>query len=230
MDSFFGSTLNDDECDRIALMRITPELRGTESHLFTTKWFDYRHLHPTIATYYFAHCYIKSVRDIHAVTKDYQEAKIIKVLDHEDIFIPPIDVVPLDVSFWKSRQAADSIGVPYDFALSFTMNRAASRGWHVYPRPNQLYASELTLDIQDAWKERMRGSFQTAKNPRFQLKNFIGHIDQVSYQNWLLAQVAIRDSPSATLSRCMRECQLNAELALSKFSSTVVNEALSYST
>lgn len=225
---YFGSSLTTEECERIALLRIAPVYRETEAELFTLKWFDYRHLHPVKATYLFAHLYEKAIRDIHAKTKDYLEAKTLVVLDHKDIFRPPVDKMPLDFSFWRARQEMDRHGVRYDFGLDFLMNRAAARGWRVYPRPNQLYTEEAVLDVRDAWVKYRHAVMQTARNPRFKLDQFSGHPDQVSYHAWLLEECGRRESPVSSLSRCFRERHLSPEIAMPVFGDSVVREALRF--
>jgi hypothetical protein len=229
MKIFFGSDLTDADYDRIALLRIDPELRKEEPALFDTKWFDYRREHPTKMTYLFAHEYVQAVKDIHSKTSDVHEAKTLKVLDHEDIFIPN-DSMAIDVSFWKARQAADAQGVPYDFYLNFAMNRAANRGWHVYPRPNQLYMYELVLDAGDAWRQQVSEIFTTSKSPIMRTEHFEGHPDQAAYQRWLLDRCAERPMPEAPLSRCFREGHLTPEIAASRFSDKVIQEAIRLST
>lgn len=228
---YLGSTLTADECERIALVRIPPVYREREARLFSTKWFDYRSLHPVKATYLLAHLYVEAVRDIHAKTKDYLEAKAITakdVLGHEDIFNPPATGMPIDMAFWRARQEFDGVGVRYDFALRFIMNRAADRGWHVYPRPNQLYTQETVLDVRDAWERHRKAVMQTASDPRFELDRYVGHPDQVAYQDWLIEECKRRSSPSSALSFCIRKKHLNAELALPHFGELAVREALRY--
>jgi hypothetical protein len=225
---YFGDSLTQDDYDRIALLRIPPAYRELEAQLVTLKWFDYRGIHPVKATYLLAHLFVRAIRDIHAKTKDYLEAKTLVVLDHEDIFNPGATKMPLDLPFWRARQEFDRVGVRYDFALNFVMNRAAARGWHVYPRPNQLYSEETVMDVKAAWEKHRLAVFQVAKDPRFELEKFSGHPDQLAYQQWLISECKRREHPSAALSFCFRAKHLNADLALPAFGDLAVREALRF--
>ena len=53
---YFGSDLSVEDYERLRINHIQHSLALHEPALFDTKWFDYRFLHPTQATYLFAFC------------------------------------------------------------------------------------------------------------------------------------------------------------------------------
>ena len=54
---YFGCDLTEDVYNTIAIERIDPKYFDLEPELFNTKWFDYRFINPTQATYCYAHHY-----------------------------------------------------------------------------------------------------------------------------------------------------------------------------
>lgn len=220
--TFFGEKLTRDDLELRALTRIHPTARQHEAELYTTKWFDYRLMHPAQATYLFAHCYEQAVRDIYAKTKDLEESLQLDVWKGQpDIFHRATDTL----SVWRARQFCDRIGVRYDFALRFAMNRAADRGWLMFPRPNQLYEETLIRDVKDAWERHLEAIFETAKHPHYDLANYVGADCQDAYIAWLIARCNTRPRPQAPLSRCFREGQISREIALKHFEPRLVEEA-----
>lgn len=226
---FYGDSLTPDDCEAIVFAKIPVEVRVPEAEVMSQRWFDYRRMHPVHATYLWAHLYTGAVRDAYAKTKDRDGAATLQVLPAEDVF-----QTPFAVACWTARQRFDSIGVRYDFALRFCMNRFADRGWNVFPRPNQLYGEELILDIADAWKIECRASLQIAKDVRFRNDHFVGAPEQVAYREWLMDQVrqrcAIPAESYRPLSRLFSEKVLLPEHALPVFGDKAVRKAMMIAT
>jgi hypothetical protein len=221
--TFFGIDLSSDDLELRALTRIPQAARTQEAQLYTTRWWDYRPMHPALATYLFADEYEKAVRDIYAKTKDLDEALRIEVWKGEkDIFHRALDTI----SLWRARQFCDRVGVRYDFALRFAMNRAADRGWTMFPRPNQIYEETLIRDVKTAWEEHLRHIFDVAKHEDYLLSNDRGEAHQVAYRAWLVERCNSRQRPQAALSRCFREGHLNSVYANGHFSKEVIAEAV----
>lgn len=218
---YLGASLTWDDCEMLALARISEPHRREEPSLFATKWFDYRHLHPVSATYMFAARYAEAVREIYAQTKDRDEAETAYTFSPDDVFLSRELI-----GFWIARQAFDRIGVRYEFGLRYVMTRFSTRGWRMFPRPNQLYSEELILDVRDAWAAECKNSLQIAKHERFSVANYIAHPDQISYQEWLLQQTQTREHAHRPLSRLLAENLVTPDVIKLVFGEALLNQAI----
>ena len=194
--TYFGSGKPRNEYLQLALTKIPQGLRDEEAELRTTRWFDYRTMTPTEATYLFAaeyrHAYIEAFKR----TRDIERAETVNPFTPEDIF----DSRELTV-MWQARQAADSIGCKYDFFLRFAFLRFEHRGWRFFPRANHLSSEELVLDARDAWKTVCRASLQVAVSPMYKSGAFDQLPEQNEYYTWLCDQVKQREHPYMALSQ-----------------------------
>lgn len=202
-----------DEIESLSLTRIGVELRQQEPELYTKKWFDYRWSHPCMSTLHFAQQYERAVKNAYAVTRDRDASEALVVLPDMNV------MVGRDcASFWAARQALDTIGCRYDWALRWVMTRCCDRGWHVLPRPNQLYSHELVLDIADAWKIECAASLQFARSPLFQASRFNGHPHQIAYREFMVEQIKRRGVDSwRSLSRVLGMGALDTNTAINVF-------------
>jgi hypothetical protein len=216
-----GNELTVADCEMVALSRVAAPLRAAESLLFTRKWFDLRHLHPVQATYLFAEHYRLAVRRAYAKQKDVRTLDTVKGLDVEGLFSSrELTAV------WRARQSFDAIGCRYEFGLDNIMNRFLQRGWHVFPRPNQLYAEEVILDVRDAWLRECKSVIQLAKQERFLTQNYVGHPDQIAYQAWQVEQVRTRGGNRAMLvGRLLQEHALSEQVVTAAFGASVLSQA-----
>jgi len=219
--TFYGSALTVADCEMLALTRVDPSLRVAEALLYTRKWFDVRHLHPVQATYLFAHEYAEAVRRAYARQKDIRTLEKVRGFDVESLFASRELT-----AMWRARQAFDAIGCRYEFALEFIMKRFCDRGWRVFPRPNQLYAEEIVLDVRDAWHRECKAVTQLAKHERFDTRNFTGHPDQLAYQAWQIEQVGTRGGNRAMLlGRLLQERALSEQTVTEAFGASVLAQS-----
>ena len=193
---YLGSSITQDDAWYLEIAKIPHSLRDEEAELMKSRWFDYRHMLPAQATYLFVHAYNEMYREVHAKIRDYREAVTAASLITEDIFEGK-DLL----SMWRARQEADRIGCKYNFYLRFAFNRGLERGWAYIPRPNQLFAETLALDIKDAWADERMYSLQLATNLRFVVDCYVGHPDQDAYHLYLIAEAKKREHPHMILAR-----------------------------
>ncbi len=223
---FFGADKARGVCEAQALTTVHDELRLKEADLFGTKWFDYRWMHPVQATHYYAHCYIAAVRIYTEKNKDRDLAATLKVFNVDDIF------QSRDLSaVISARQALDRIGCRYEWALGIMGARYSERGWAHMPRPNQLYAEELMMDIVDAWKVECKSRLQIVRDTRFQLvEGEPLSAVQEEHVEWLLGQVAVRDaiSPAALLGRLLKERLITRQIVQRRHGDAVLKTALRF--
>lgn len=216
---YFGKDITQDESWQLE-MRVNQIHREDEAGLQRSRWFDYRNLLPAQATYLFAAQYRHEYLSAYRHSVDIRTVDQVRPFSPDDIFRSPELI-----SMWLARREADRIGVKYDFFLSCAFGRFYNRGWRSFPRPNQLYAEELVLDIRDTWKARCAEVLTLAENPFFLAENYVGHPDQDQYRLWLVAQVNTREHKHMTLSRLIRAGHLPVEVASKFFDQSVIKRA-----
>lgn len=217
---FYGQGLTPLDYEGIA-KPIAARHRLGEVEAFQTKWFDYRHMHLTEATYYFAHVYRDAVRRMYAKTRDVVKSSQVQAFSHIDVF-----QTTEATAIWLARKNFDRHGIEYKAGIDFAFHRANDRGWGYFPRPNQLYGSELTLDMVDFWTKRCTDIFQFVKHPRFSDPAQQIHDDVKAHHRWLIAQCKRRHAPERALGTIFTKRLLPQEVALEAFGEDIVKKAL----
>ena len=184
-----GQDLTPAECDALALT-VHQDHREQELAAMQARWWDYRLLHPTVATYLFAEYYRQSCKTWHERWVDLDTAADARAFTPDDIF-KSRDLT----SMWLARQGVDLMGVPYDFAIEFGMRRSYNRAFPAMLRPNQMHGEEFELDLRDAWQAECTRAIRTARVDYFLAKNFKARPMQVAYREWLIEQVERRPAP-----------------------------------
>lgn len=220
---YFGKDLTPKESWALELSCIHPSHREDEAALRESRWFDYRNLLPAQATYLFAAQYRQEFAEAYKRIVDIRTVGIAKAFSPEDVF-KSSELVAI----WLARREADRLGCKYDFYLHYIFNRYAERGWKTLPRPNQLYAEEVVLDIRDAWERRCREVMQTAVTPFFSTDNYVGHPDQDAYHAWVVKQIKSREHKHLALATVLKQKILPLELAGREFGVDLLNRARSF--
>ena len=209
---FQGAELDILACEVLLHTRWADRERQRECGLMRTKWWDYRLLHPTHATYLFAHILDQELRAIIRGHLDNTPARVTesgRVLDWHavkegDVFEPPLN--PARHAYWRrkltglirARQAADADGIPYGLfcreglrhyylgAGSYMLGRAK------VPEPNLLYSDACLLTIRTKWLEQLQLRVQHAQHPAYLVQHDDGHPDRLAHRLWLVAQLRQR--------------------------------------
>jgi hypothetical protein len=209
------------EAEARALLRVPIELRRNEADLFESKWFDYRSLHPTQATYLFVECYAAAVRQFCELAFDRDRSTLIKTPIPGLIF-----ETRESTAFTMGRQALDGVGCRYDWALSVMVHRFSDRGWRGMPRPNQIYSEELILDVRDAWRVECNASLQIPKTLKHTPGQALTHT-QRDYMTWVFRHIRERNGDHwRPLSRLFSEKLVTEEAARLEFDQATVDRAL----
>lgn len=223
---FFGSDLTTVECEHILHQRLPKRhYEGIEAKLFETKWFDYFDLHPVQATHLFAHLYVEALQAQLRIRLDYRRAGSISPIKEEDIF----DTRPsLYKALWKARQAADSIGVPYDFYCHRAMELGEAEDWLYLPLPNQLFSDRLKSFVQDAWNDALTARVILPKHAFFQTSNYVGNPTQVRLQRFLVDLIKRRQHRQyLTYDLHIRKGILLAQTIIDNFGEDMLGRAIS---
>lgn len=237
-DEFVGAGLSVARYEEIAISHIAPKLLALEAGLNRTKWFDYRLLHPTQATYLFAHYYIVATSRAFKKFRDVSTAPYKRGFSGEDILR---DLSPLltekqtaarrhqMTSFWKARQFADGIGVPYLLFISDSMEHALEMGWSQFPRPHQLACKPYLVEhMKETWKKRCESSVQVADAEFFHSQGYRKQVDQIAHMKWLITSVQKARRPAQALANLVYEQHAIPEnVAIAMFGQEKVAEAKS---
>ena len=179
------------ELDQIAtisvgIVRCEPELA-----LFNSKWFDYRLMHPTLATALFTETYIKTHGDVMLCRgrDDYKSAPFKTGIRRKALHDqPPATLTGL----WKARQTADRFKIPYDFFIRSILLDTEQRGRAYLARPNQLYQPELIDNFKVDLSRRLNTGLLFSSDPFFSSDQFCHHPVQLEHIKFIIAQVKLR--------------------------------------
>lgn len=219
--AFFGSQLDRHQCEILAIAKIDQRLLAVESRLYQYKWFDYRGLHPTMATYLLAHHYNRSYGAFMSEAKDYKK-RFMAAFKGKDV-MEAREVK----SFWRLRQKIDELGIRYDFFCRHAMNWCIENGWRQPPRPAHVASNdELMLYVANKWAEECRAKIQWALDERYRASNWCNAPDQVAYEKYVLEQIKSKPLPQFALHSALYLYDaLRIESAIENLPATAVSEA-----
>lgn len=211
------------ELDEVVMEVIQRPLLLRESDLMATKWFDYRILHPWQATALFLEAYRSEHGWIMRKREDVNSHWFHKGIKA----ISLCRTTPTQMTgLWKARQAADSIGVPYDFYCSALLDWAEKRNWTHLPRVSQLYSPDHIQVVKDAWEDRLRVRLWVATEPCYR-HDAGDEWHQVAYRKFLVEQVKRRSAQQfAVASLIAQHEHLSVEQAFQFFGEAVTVAAL----
>ena len=214
---YFGSTLSPKE-NEIRSLRIDPFHRECEASLIASRWFDYSQLHPTQATYLYAHIYKRQTRVFCETYVDARTVDESRAFANSDVFQSTDKA-----GMWLARGAADSLGIKYDFVMWFAQERAINRTYKSFPRPNQLYGEEFEMDLEIAWKESLARSMCYSREERYLAKNYKGSVWQKRHVRFVIDQIKARPAPHVNLlARMISQGILNTDMLENDFSFEVI--------
>jgi hypothetical protein len=190
--SFYGSDFSHQDYEILTIQNIAGKVLKPELALMNSKWFDYRRLHPMLATFYFMECYKTAYRGFYRVAVNADIADFVKPIKGDN-FLEARE----KLSFWKLRQLIDGLGIRYDFFLSHAMRWYAEecfRRESLYPpRPGHIATNEdLITSVMIAWEEEIAMRIQVAQDDWFRIENFVGVKDQLEYEQFSIAQIRNR--------------------------------------
>lgn len=221
----FGVDKSLEECEVLMISSFTPLQRANEAGLFRSKWFDYRRLHPIQADYYFAGQY----RELAVRWLEFTEGKASSRYRKgaRTDFLASREKVCVN----QLRRCADSIGCEYRAFLEVLegcLKELHKLEGKYYPRPAQFLQLAKDKELMNAIKRDFWLGDETfyAKDPFFSPARFVGHADQIAYENYLVSRV------KRTVSNFQRELLLGTmmykhnalriEKALQEFGLTIV--------
>lgn len=228
MAEFIGEGLSQGEYDELAFRFVRPAWLEREVPLFGLKWFDYRQLHPTQATYLYAHHLIEAYKGAYATNVDYTKAIYVVAFPNPDLFKNEQKHI---TAIWRGRQCADAMGMPYDVYLKQAYQLGV-RGWGSknLPRPSQLYNSARIVEpMQAYWEERRQTTPLFAESDHYQNDRYIGTAAQNAHHDYLLEIAGRRiETRAFVLGTFIFDKMILPEVkAVAKFGADIVERARS---
>lgn len=198
---FVGQGLDVSIYDAIATLRVQPALLKQERALLDTKWWDYRLLHPTEATYCFIGTYSRIFKEAYARDIDWSEATKRTVQGYrypDQLKHAPKGHVTM---WWKARQAADAIGARYSVFIRSIFSYAKDQGWPEYPRPQHLYQGVMLEAAIAAWDAEREAYLQFPESQAFHAN--AQHPFKRAFDTELLRDIRARGSQKIVIPRLL---------------------------
>jgi len=220
--AFYGSALDPQSCEVLAIAKIDRKLLAGETRLYKYKWFDYRPLHPTLATYLLAHHYNRAYGDMMGQCFDHGKRFMVAFKGKDVMACREVK------SFWKLRQRIDELGIRYEFFMREAMNWCTDNGWKQPPRPAHLASmDDMIIEITNRWEMECRGKIQWARSPRYTASAFVGAADQLDYEEHLAMRIMQRPVPKFSIHAALYLYDaLRVETALARLPTQAVLDAI----
>ncbi|GAB3091350.1 hypothetical protein [Lysobacter terrae] len=199
----------------------------TEAHLNTTAYLDYRYKTPYERTENFMRTYQKW----YAKQQEQRRGEVGRWIKRTNLSMCSDRAF---TCFWRARQHADLLGVPYDRYMISVMGRASEIGTTELPSPNQLYGDDLAPYVEeDLAPLRKSGTIELIPrdcDPRFLVENHMGDPVQRAALDAIEAEIrrAGKAKHADGLYYYMRQRRVIDEAeARRRFDDEVVDEVLS---
>jgi hypothetical protein len=213
-----------EDYDILAFRHIKKEWLALELGLMTSKWFDYRFLHPVQATLVYANAFQKAYRDAFSRVIDRAAGEHIQIVNEAEFFEKnkPVKVSGL----WRGRQIADAIGMPYEIYTALAMKHALNywKQRHL-PQAQQLYSERIVERVVDEWAERQKAILLFSTLPIYRNERYLGTRPQNDHHEWLFAQAELRPHRNELVARfAFQEAILPIEKVESRYEAGVLDE------
>jgi hypothetical protein len=222
---FWGLHFSEVDLDEIQ-SRVSREFRDHDTALFQGKWFDYRAMHPALATLLFAREYKVVFRHLYERHYDRHRARFVNGLKNETEIVG--DRRSLN-GLWRARQHADALGMPYKLFIALTMETGLRVSRDFLPRPEQLYSEAQIFAAEGGWTSRRRVKIYVSKLPclNLNIQPYVADPLQDAHMNWVVEQIKFRENPVPLLRRfIVEEPLLDERFAATRFTPEQMRRAL----
>lgn len=211
----------------IAREVVAAEVLQDEAVLSRTRWVTYAYMSAMACTELFCKLYLDAYRNHYAKVRDYLTAGSRIPVDHELLQNDNRQIS----SFWRARQRADQLGIPYEVFLEATMAWATNqKDRKQLPAPNQLYSAKALKAAQELW-EQTRDTvslFSDDWDPRLFVGDEKTSLARAQAVQLLIRRVSKSKNPEITLASYLGRGAVDETLARRLFGGCpgLVDEAL----
>lgn len=196
-----------------------------ERHLHDSKWFDYRFMSPLEATIQFRKEFQKVYRAKYSMYIDTAESE-------NKFGVRPGDPCAHKkefTSFWRARQQADVLGIPYNHYLWPAFEKLLRNGYRKIPYVNQFLGknqTKIAFAAWEYWKEIRTTRLKVSELPLYRNEAYEGLQAQDAHRAWVISEIRngkywtshIRDA-------CFLMRMIPEDLAVAEFGTEIVDEA-----
>ena len=154
-----------------------------EHELHRAKRFDYRYLPPLQATVKFYESYQRCFQRKSRATVDIREVPFKTGVSSKGFLKSGRQFT----SFWRARQFADRLGVPYDVFFEHSMELLMRAGWQRLPHINQLTAGKnwprIAAAVKTGWQEHLDNFLMISEAPPYTVPSFRGLHSQKDHRD-----------------------------------------------
>jgi hypothetical protein len=178
------------------ITHLIPErLKVHERELFQTKWWDYRFMTPFEATCAYIDAFGQQARKVYSRDIDSERAAHIKVVTSAkvvDAFLQNDAKAKRAMSgFWRGRQVADAIGMPYPAYVFEAISQRMRRWQRAYlPSENQIYQEGDVERVSSRWSEVAASRIHYSDHHAYLSQNYEGAPAQKGYYDYLVQRSA----------------------------------------
>lgn len=183
---------------------VSSNLIDFDRDLFDTKWFDYRRMSSVQATWAYLKSYGQISKRIYARDIDRDRAEHIPFASRTKLVADlekGLSSAKSKLSgYWRGRQVADALGMPYDLYIEHAMTYRMRRWSRAYlPQPQHLYHEFDVEKVQEKWEEIKQTRLILPDDPAYLIQNFQDIPYQNDFHEWLFAQSKFRPNPASFL-------------------------------
>ena len=187
-----------------------------DKELFGTKWWDYRFMTPCEATLAYIDAFGIEARKIYARDIDCERAEHIHVVTGQKVLEGLIrneqKAKRAFAGFWRGRQVADAIGMPYGTYIYEALSARMRRWQRTYlPTAAQVYQEGDVERVAARWEALAASRIYFSDHHAYLAQNYRAEPIQKQYSNYLFQRSASSGDRIATLADMVEADRLSLQ-------------------
>ena len=196
-----------------------------ERQLHGMKWFDYRFMTPMEATMKFRDVFQQYYRHKYSRNIDTPSAETKFGVRNGEATSHPAEFT----SFWRVRQQADELGVPYNVFLDAGFEVLLRNRFKRIPYINQflgIHRLQIGSAVWQHWLEYQQAWPRFSRLPQYRNESFSGLRAQTAHRAWVLDEIDRRGAKAWAIgAACFVDRVITEELAEARFGKEKVDFA-----
>lgn len=170
---------------------VPDRLKVHDKELFGVKWWDYRFETPFEATLSYIDAFGQEARKVYSRDIDSERAQHIHVVTGkkvvEGILRNEEKAKRAFSGFWRGRQVADALGMPYPTYIQEALSQRMRRWQRAYlPSANQIYQDRDVERVSNRWEELKASRIYYANHHAYLAQNYQAAPIQKAYCDYLV--------------------------------------------